>query len=385
MFMRPQKIVTDWLCECGIDVGGNKPHDIRINDERLFTRVLVHGSLGLGEAYMDGWWDVPDVGSFIHRLLIGRLDERVWSFRAALAYGSAAVFNLQKGHRAFRVGQRHYDIGNDLYERMLDRRMIYSCGYWESAANLDEAQEAKLRLVFRKLDLKPGQRVLDIGCGWGGALQLAAAEYGVEGVGITVSKEQAAHGGLMCRGLPVAILLKDYRDLTATFDRIFSIGMFEHVGIKNYRIYMATVHRSLRPGGRFLLHTIGSTDDNERGDPWITKYIFPNSVLPSQTQIVRAAEGLFAIEGWQRIGAHYVPTLYAWRDNFDRHWPKLRKGRDERFRRMWHYYLGVSAAAFRAASADVWQVLLTPLRGRGGDITSRPRRPPAGRASSTAR
>jgi cyclopropane-fatty-acyl-phospholipid synthase len=360
MSLRPRQIVTNLLSECDVRINGDAPYDIRVKNDDFYTRALVNGSLGLGESYMDGWWEAQDLDGFIYRLLCAQADERVWNWRNAAAFCVASVFNLQKRARAFQIGERHYDLGNDLYRLMLDRRMIYSCGYWESAKSLDQAQEAKLELIFGKLGLKAGHKVLDIGCGWGGALQMAATHYNVEGVGITVSQEQADYARKVCEGLPIAILLKDYRDLNSTFDRIFSIGMFEHVGAKNYRTYMETVRRSLRPDGRFLLHTIGSPNSTNHSDPWIVKYIFPNSMLPSPHLITQALEGLFSIDGWQRIGRHYEPTLLAWRENFEKHWPELKATRDERFFRMWRFYLSACAAAFRAGTIDVWQVLLTP-------------------------
>ena len=360
MSMQPRQIISRLLSECDIRINGDAPHDIRVSNEDFYARALLNGSLGLGESYMDGWWEAEDLDGLIYRLISGQIDERLWSWRKLAAYLVASIFNLQRRARAFQIGERHYDLGNDLYECMLDKRMIYSCGYWESAKTLEDAQRAKLELIFKKLELRAGQRVLDIGCGWGGALQLAASEYGIEGVGVTVSHEQAEYARRMCEGLPVAILLKDYRDLQTTFDRIFSIGMFEHVGAKNYRTYMETVSRSLRPEGRFLLHTIGAPDATNHSDPWIVKYIFPNSMLPSQGHITRAIDGLFMIDGWQRIGAHYEPTLLAWRRNFETHWPRLKETRDERFHRMWRFYLSTSAAAFRARTIDVWQVLLSP-------------------------
>jgi len=362
MPFRPRQIITKLLAECDVRINGDAPYDIRVKNEDFYARALINGSLGLGESYMEGWWDAKDLEGFVYRLLVAQLDQRVRNWRKAVAFCIASVCNLQKRARAFQVGEHHYDLGNDLYEAMLDRRMLYSCGYWESAQTLEAAQEAKLKLIFDKLGLTAGQRVLDVGCGWGGALQVAASLYGVEGVGITVSQEQAEYARIVCAGLPVSILLKDYRELHDGFDRIFSIGMFEHVGAKNYRTYMQTVHRCLQPDGRFLLHTIGSANATIYSDPWIVKYIFPNSMLPSQSRITEAIEGLFTIDGWQRIGHHYEPTLLAWRDNFEKHWPALKATRDERFFRMWRFYLSISAAAFRAGNIDVWQVLLTPNR-----------------------
>jgi cyclopropane-fatty-acyl-phospholipid synthase len=361
---RPRRRVEALLNECGVRVNGSDPWDIRVVDDDFYVRVLRRGSLGFGESYMDRSWDVDDLEELVYRLLNANIEERIHPWRHLLTHLDALLFNHQRHAGAFVVGRRHYDIGNDLYQSMLDARMIYSCGYWENARTLDQAQEAKLDLVFGKLALKPGQRVLDVGCGWGGALEYAARNYAVEGVGITISAEQACYAREKCAGLPIEIRLEDYRGTQDPFDHIYSIGMFEHVGPKNYRLYMQSVHRCLRPGGRFLLHTIGSKGEEERphNDPWIEKYIFPNSHLPAARQISTAATGLFDAAGWQEIGAHYVPTLRAWRANFERHWPQLRKTRDDAYYRMWQFYLCSSAASFRAAKNTVWQYLLQPRR-----------------------
>lgn len=364
---RTKYTVEQWLCECQVKINGGGPCDPRVLNDDFYARVLAQGSLGLGESYMDGWWTVEDLDGLLYRLLMARLDERVWTCRDLAAYCSAVLFNLQRRSRAFQVAERHYDLGNDLYECMLDRRMIYSCGYWHSATTLEAAQDAKLELIFSKLGLQHGQRVLDVGCGWGGALRLAAERYRVSGVGITVSQNQVTYARKSCEGLPITIRLQDYRNLSGAFDHAYSIGMFEHVGVKNYRIYMETLRRALGPNGRFLLHTIGTMQSTNRTDPWIEKYIFPNSMLPSQRQIVDAIDGLFVIEGWQRLGTHYDRTLLAWRANFEKRWPQLHTGRDARFFRMWRFYLSASAASFRANRSDVWQILLAPVCTGGRD------------------
>ncbi len=359
---RARQTLEGLFRECGVRINGSEPWDIRVFDQGFYPRVLRQGSLGFGESYMERWWDVEDLEELVYRLLSARLDERVRTWNDVIAYLSAVLLNRQRPRRAFAVGERHYDLGNDLYEHMLDSRMIYSCGYWQNARTLDDAQRAKLDLAFQKLALKPGQRVLDVGCGWGGALEYAAREYGVEGVGITVSREQAAYARDKCAGLPIEIRLQDYRDMRGDYDHIYSIGMFEHVGPKNYRRYMRIMRGCLRPGGRFLLHTIGANEASKRSgnDPWIEKYIFPNSKLPTGPSIVDAIKGLFHIAGRQGIGSHYIPTLRAWRANFERHWPTLRKTRDDTFFRMWKFYLNSSAATFRAGKNDVWQILLMP-------------------------
>jgi len=355
----PRRTLTRLLQECGIEPGGPNAWDIQVLNDDFYARVLANGSLGLGESYVDGWWEVRDLEGFIYRLLSARLDKKVGTWRNTLAWLIASFTNLQRPSRAFQVGERHYDLGNEFYAGMLDRRMIYSCAYWESARTLEEAQEAKLSLTLGKLGLRIGQRVLDVGCGWGGALKFAAEEYGVAGVGVTIARQQADYARRACAGLPIEIRLQDYRELDEQFDHVYSIGMFEHVGVRNYRAYMNVIRRCLNPGGRFLLHTIGGFESTNHVDPWMNRYIFPNAMLPSQQQIVLAIEGLFTIEGWQRIGTHYERTLLAWRANFERYWAEL-GAPDERFRRMWHYYLSTCAGAFRAKTIDVWQVLMVP-------------------------
>ncbi|WP_049622085.1 cyclopropane fatty acyl phospholipid synthase [Frateuria defendens] len=354
------------LAHAGIHINGDGPCDLRVHDERLYARVFAHGSLGLGEAYMDGWWDCQDLPGLFARLLGSHLDQELKTLDTLLAHLRARFINLQRGEHAYEIGRAHYDLGNDLFQAMLGKRLVYSCGYWAEATNLDDAQEAKLDLVCRKLKLKPGMRVLDIGCGWGEALKFAAERYGVEGVGVTVSKEQAEFARALCAGLPIEIRLEDYHALDERFDAVFSIGMFEHVGGKNYRGYFETVRRCLAPQGLFLLHTIGSNESPGRPDPWIEKYIFPNSVIPAASQVATALEGLFVVEDWHNFGPDYDRTLTAWQANFDAAWPALSASYDERFRRMWHFYLTVSAAVFRSRRDQLWQLTLSPDGVPGG-------------------
>lgn len=351
--------VADLLAAAGIRVDGDRAWDMQVHDDRLFGRVLGGGSLALGEAYMDGWWDCQSLDEFFERVFRARLEERVTGFwRVAWPWLRHRLFNLQSRRRAYQVGQQHYDAGNDLFERMLDRRMVYSCGYWKDADDLDQAQEAKLDLICRKLGLEPGMRLLDIGCGWGSLLCYAAEKYGVEAVGVTVSKEQARRAAKVAGDLPVSVRLQDYRALDETFDRIASVGMVEHVGWRNYRTFMAIAARCLKPGGSFLLHTIGSNRSVRGTDPWIGKYIFPNSNLPSLTQLTRAAEKHFVLEDLHSFGPDYDRTLMAWHANFERHWPEVAARYGERFYRMWRYYLLACAAAFRTRRIQLWQLLL---------------------------
>ncbi|WP_298819783.1 cyclopropane fatty acyl phospholipid synthase [Chloroflexus sp.] len=358
---------TDLLKTAGITVNGSQPWDIQVHDERVYLRSLLGGSLGLGEAYMDGWWDCAAIDEFICRLLRAQAPNQVgWLVNFPLWLDSR-LLNRQRGKGAFVIGQRHYDIGNDLYAAMLDRRMIYSCAYWENGARtLDEAQEAKLDLIARKLDLQPGMRVLDIGCGWGGTAQYLAERYGVHVVGITVSQEQAILAQERCRGLPVEIRLEDYRQTRGRFDRIISVGMFEHVGYRNYRVFMRVVRRLLADDGLFLLHTIGTNVAYQGRDAWIERYIFPNSMLPSPRLLTAAFEGLFVLEDWHNFGVNYVTTLKAWHANFEQAWPQLAPRYGERFYRMWRLYLLMSAGSFMARASQLWQLVLSPRGVSGG-------------------
>ena len=358
--------IESLLERAGVARDGDAAYAPQIHNAGFYARVVAHGSLGLGESYMDGWWDAEDLDGFLFRLLDTRTDQQVHDWDDAWAWLRASVVNLQRGRRAWIIGERHYDLGNDLFQAMLGKRLVYSCAYWKDAQDLDAAQEAKLDLVCRKLGLQAGMRVLDIGCGWGETLKYAAQRYGVSGVGITVSHEQAEFARALCRGLPVEIRVQDYRDLHETYDRSFSIGMFEHVGVKNYRTYFEVKRRCLAEDGLALLHCIGSNVSSNHADPWIAKYIFPNSMLPSAEQIAAAREDLFVIEDWHNFGADYDRTLMAWRANFDAAWPGLAAKYDERFRRMWRFYLSASAATFRSRRDQLWQLVLSPRGVPGG-------------------
>lgn len=359
--------VAELLQRADITIGGSRPQDITVHDGRFFSRVIRYGSVGLGEAYMDGWWDANALDAFICRAIKARLGKAVQiNIASIFAVLKAYILNLQASSRAFEVGEAHYDLGNDLYEAMLDKRMVYTCGYWKDARNLDEAQEAKLDLVCRKIGLKAGNRILDIGCGWGSFAKYAAEKYGVSVVGVTVSREQAALAKEHCKGLPVEIRVQDYREVSGQFDHIVSLGMFEHVGAKNYRTYFEVVHRCLKDGGIFLLHTIGYGTSHITSDPWITKYIFPGGSLPSVKWIGEGIEGLFTMEDWQNFGVDYDTTLLAWFRNFDTNWPRLREKYNERFYRMWKYYLLSCAGSFRARDSQLWQIVLSKSGVSGG-------------------
>jgi cyclopropane-fatty-acyl-phospholipid synthase len=348
--------------------GEQNDWDIKINNPDFYNRVFSQGSLGLGESYMDGWWECKKLDQIFDRLLSAKLQDKVkFTLPVILNFIFAKLFNLQSKSRAFEVGEKHYDTGNDLFSAMLGESMAYSCGYWKKAKNLTEAQFAKYDLICKKLNLKKGQKILDIGCGWGGFIKYATKNYGVSAVGVTVSKEQAKFTENLCNGLPVEIIVGDYRNLNGKFDNIVSVGMFEHVGLKNYKTYFQVAKKCLKDDGLFLLHSIGSLESGvNNSDVWLTKYIFPNGVLPSIKQIAENCENLFVIEDLHNFGADYDKTLLAWNNNFQKAWPKLKKNYSETFKRMWEYYLLSCAGAFRSRSIQLWQIVLSPSGVKGG-------------------
>jgi cyclopropane-fatty-acyl-phospholipid synthase len=358
---QPPAVLQDLVAEAGVRFNGDAPWDIQVLDERVYQMVLAKGSLGFGEAYMDGLWECERLDLLFHRLLNVDADEKLGGWAKIRLLGEILrhrLFNLQSTRRAFQVGKEHYDIGNDVFEAMLDPTMSYSCAYWHEAADLEEAQRNKLDLICRKLELQPGERLLEIGCGWGGLARFAAEHYGVEVVGVTVSKEQQKLARERCADLPVTIELRDYRDLSGRFDKAVSVGMFEHVGPKNYAIYFDTVRRLLKDEGLFLLHTIGNYVTSPKTDAWIDKYIFPNGKLPSAKELASVVEGRFLIEDWHNFGTDYDRTLMAWWANFERAWPRLEARYGERFYRMWKYYLMCCAGFFRSRQGQLWQLVL---------------------------
>ncbi|ATA22007.1 cyclopropane-fatty-acyl-phospholipid synthase [Gibbsiella quercinecans] len=361
------RIAHEMLSMAGIAINGSRPFDIKVKNPDFFKRVLQEGSLGLGESYMDGWWECERLDVFFQRVINAGLERKLpHHLKDTLRIATARLVNLQSKKRAWIVGKEHYDLGNDLFTLMLDPYMQYSCAYWKDAKTLEQAQEAKLQLICEKLQLQPGMRLLDIGCGWGGLSAYAAKNFGVSVVGVTISAEQQKLAQARCAGLDVKILLQDYRDLQQQFDRIVSVGMFEHVGPKNYRTYFNVVERNLKPDGLFLLHTIGSNRTDMNVDPWINKYIFPNGCLPSVTQIAHASEGHFVMEDWHNIGADYDRTLMAWYERFQQAWPQLAARYSERLERMFSYYLNACAGAFRARDIQLWQVVFSPKGVAGG-------------------
>jgi cyclopropane-fatty-acyl-phospholipid synthase len=346
-----------------VRINGSRPWDITVHNQEFYARVFRGGSIGLGESYVDGWWDCPELDKFFFKLFNSGIERHApKSWHAIALFLKSLIFNRQTKSRSAEVAKKHYDLGNEIFQCMLDRRMVYTCGRWEHATDLDEAQEEKLDFVCRKLNLVPGMRVLDIGCGWGSFARFAAEKYGAEVVGITLSQQQLELARTLCSGLPVEVRLEDYRNLRGSFDAVVSLGMFEHVGSKNYRTFFDVARRVVRDAGRLFLATIGSNRSLRTTDPWIERYIFPNSHLPSIPQIGAAIVGLFVVEEWQNWGPDYDRTLMAWFHNFEANWCRLNERYSERFHRMWRYYLLASAGSFRSRRLQVWQILLSPGR-----------------------
>jgi cyclopropane-fatty-acyl-phospholipid synthase len=351
-----------------IQINGDRAWDVQVHDERFYQRALSEGSRGIGEAYMDGWWDAGALDEFFARIRRAELAERVRSLSVLWLAWQGRLFNRQTRSRSRKVAQEHYDLGNDLYQVMLDKTMQYTCGYWKGAGTLEEAQQNKLHLICRKLELEAGMKVLELGGGFGGLAQFMAREYGCQVVSYNISREQVKYGREVCQGLPVRFEEKDYREAInepEPFDRLAAIGLCEHVGYKNYRPFLELAHGCLKDQGLFLLHTIGGNRSMTHTDPWVDKYIFPNSMIPSAAQLGEAMEGLWVIEDWHNFGPDYDKTLLAWWENFERGWPSLRPKYGDRFYRMWKFWLMSSAGTFRARKLQLWQIVLSK-----GDIPS---------------
>jgi len=360
-----EKAIRQLLEEAGVEVDGAAAWDLQVHDRRLYRRVFLEQSLGLGEAYVDGWWDCECVDQLLTRLLRAGAHQRIGpGWKQVLQHGLHVLGNMQSKARALMVAERHYNLDNDLFGRFLDPYRQYSCAYFRDTDDLAQAQQDKLDLICRKLELDAQDHLLDIGSGWGGLAKYAAETYGCRVTGVNISREQRQFAEGFCTGLPVSFVGCDYRDIRGSFPKIVSVGMFEHVGWKNYRTYFQKVFDSLTPDGIFLLHTIGKNYTTlGRNDPWIDKYIFPNSCIPSISQISRAVEGRFVVEDWHNIGPHYDRTLMAWHKAFLAAWPVLRTRYGERFKRMWTYYLLSCAATFRARHTQCWQVVLARADG----------------------
>lgn len=361
------KLFEGLLKVADIQLDGKRPWDMKINDEKVFDKVIANGSLGLGEAYMEGMWECESIDDMISHALKAQIDKKI-SKKQKLKLGGEKIKQIINPQNILRVKKDvpfHYDIGNDIFEGMLDKYMTYTCGYFKDTENLDQAQIDKLDLVCKKIGLKPGMKVLDIGCGWGSFMKYATEHYGVICDGLTLSKEQKKLGEIKCKGLEVNFILKDYREFKPVekYDRVVSIGMIEHVGPMNYKKYFDCADSFLKKDGIFLLHTIGGVHslNSSEGDPWIKKYIFPNGIIPSISQLGEAFEDKLNLEDLHNIGPDYDKTLMAWYNNFDSNWDHLKEKYDEKFYRMWKYYLLSCAGAFRSRNLNTWQLVLTKI------------------------
>ncbi len=344
----------------GVVFNGDKPWDIQVHNPKLYRRILTGGSIGLGESYMDGWWDCEQMDVLFDKVIGAQLAQKIKGTAQLEIVGRLILdflFNRQSKARAVQVADAHYNLGNDLFERMLDSSMNYSCAYWKNADSLEQAQINKMELICQKLKLSAGMKVLDIGCGWGGLANYMAKHYQVEVDGLTISKEQQALATERNQGQPVNIRLQDYRDMNGQYDRIVSVGMFEHVGQKNYSTYFNKASELLSKEGLFLLHTIGSEVTSTTTDGFIQKYIFPNGIIPTRGEITKTSEDILRLEDWHNFGPYYDLTLMAWLENFEAAWSELKKDYSERFYRMWRYYLCCSAGYFRCREGQLWQLV----------------------------
>lgn len=357
---KEEKFFKELLKQAGITLNGDKSYDIKINNPQVYSKILKNGSLGVGESYMDKDWDCEKLDEALYKIFNANLQGEINSYKLLLHILKARMINLQSIKGSKKVIEEHYDLSNDLYMSFLDPYNQYTCGYFKNTNNLNKAQEQKLDLLCKKLQLKKGDKVLDIGCGWGGFAKYAAKNYGCHVTGISISNEQIKYAQNFTKGLPVTIKKEDYRYLNEKFDKIISVGMLEHVGYKNYKRMMKIVHNCLKDDGIFLLHTIGNNRSVKTIEPWISKYIFPGAMLPSIKQIANATENLFIIEDWHNIGQHYDKTLMAWHKNFEKNYHKLNQAKfNERFKRMWNFYLLSCAALFRARKTQLWQIVMT--------------------------
>ena len=354
------------LQKAGIEVNGNNPWDIQVKDKSGYIDTALFGTLGFGDAYINKKWEVEKMDVFFEKILksksnnIGIFFEKIQRLRDW-------VINTQAGKKAFEVGEKHYDLGNEMYGHMLGESMGYSAGFYLKENNsLEEAQYEKFDRICRKLKLEPGMNVLEIGAGWGTFAKHAAKNYGVSVVGLTVSEEQKKFAEKRCEGLDVKFLLLDYQKIGSGynnyFDRVVSIEMIEAVGKKNFNTYFEIISRTLKDNGLCAIQAIMGSGEH---DTFISTRIFPNGILPSLLDISKNIEGKLKIKEVESFGSDYDKTLMSWDKNFRDNWDKIKnikskEGKylyDEKFYRMWRYYLMCCAGSFRAKHIDVWQIV----------------------------
>ena len=352
-----------------VNINGSRPWDIRVYNDKFYSRLLLHGSIALGESYVDGWWDCDAIDQFIYRILkAGMVDIKTGAiknlgipFVDKLRLIGPIFINRQTKKRSAQDIKYHYSLGNNLFIATLDKRLLYSCGYWKNAKNLDEAQEAKIDLICRKLKLEPKMKLLEIGCGFGGFAKYAADKYGVEVTGITSSEAHSNFAKEYCKESNVKIIHQDYRNIKGKFDRVVCIEMMEHVGYKNHRTFTKQIYDCLKPGGLFLLQSISISISTIKNDPWVDKYIFPGTIALSAKQITTATEDYFYILDWHDFTQDYHSTMIEWFKNFDKNWGKIKNNYDERFYRLWKYYLLCCPGTALAKTHHLWQIVFARI------------------------
>lgn len=356
-----------------VKINGSRPWDIQVHNENFYNRVLSEGTLGIGESYMDSWWDCDELDEMMSRLLKAGAEKAVSkNWVTAIHVLKSKILNLQTKSKAKKVTEEHYDIDDNLYMAFLDPYNQYTCGYFKDVdkSDLNKAQENKMDLICRKIKLRSSDRVLDIGCGWGGLAKWISEKYGCEILGINIADGQVEYAKKHISSPRVEIRNMDYRDvpklIDGKFDKVVSIGMVEHVGPKNYRSFFEVVQKVMKPDGLFLLQNCGLDVSRSTIEPWIEKYIFPHGSIPSPVQLTMAFEGLFVLEDWHNIGAHYDSTLMAWWRKFDQAWPKFKEQYGNRFYRMFRYYLLSCAGSFRARDMQLHQTVYSPKGVPGG-------------------
>jgi cyclopropane-fatty-acyl-phospholipid synthase len=353
------------LAAADIHLNGSRPWDIQINNPLTLGRIMRDGSLGMGESYMDGWWDCQAIDQMMTRAVRARLHEHLGTPRAHVQSWFGQWAKRLPSSNARIVGRAQYDLNNQLFCAMLDSSMSHSSAYWEEGATtLEQAQEAKMEMVCRKLQLKPGMRLLDIGCGWGSFMRYAAKHYGVTALGLTTSKEQMALGQSMNQDLPVQFEHTDIQHFNTNsrsqFDCVVSLGMLNTPVLAANNALFSTARRSLKKDGLFLLETMGNNQRGQLLEPWLQKHLLCQIPLPSLGDVTDVAQLDFVVEDVHNLGADHDRTLLHWHQRFERAWPQLRLAYDERFYRMWRYHLMGSAGSFRARSTQIWQMVMSP-------------------------
>lgn len=366
MAMKIPLALTSATKAADVQFNGRRPWDVQVNNPRLYGEILRRGSLGFGDGYVNGDWDCDDLCELINRLLRAKANRPLsWWTRTAEGWRwvQERLVNQQSEERTRKRTSQHYDINPELYRAMLGKTMAYSCGYWRNAKSLDQAQEAKLELICKKLELKEGERLLDLGCGWGSLAKHAAENYGARVTGITVSREQAAYLKEQTTWQDIRVKVCDYRHLNdlgeEPFDKIASVGMYEHVGRLNDKRFYDVISKALKPEGLALIHTIGSVERTHRTDEWIDRYVFPGGRLPSAVDLCKGLEKKFIIEDWESFGTDYERTLRCWHENLLQSKQNQDLVLDDRGYRFWKFYLLSCAGFFRSRQGQLWQVVLS--------------------------